>query len=46
MVKLNVYDINVIENMVDVLKMDDLLKFKKENIKVIFKVIYYGGKFV
>ncbi|WPH01595.1 Alanine--tRNA ligase [Acrodontium crateriforme] len=46
LVKLNVHDINAIENMADVPKTDDSPKFKRENIKATLKAIYHDGKFL
>jgi len=45
LLKLNVHDINALENMADVPKTDDSPKFQKDNIHGVIKAIYHGGKF-
>lgn len=46
LVKLNVHDINAVEQMPDVPKTDDSAKFQKANIDATLKAIYHGGKFL
>ncbi|KAF2859054.1 hypothetical protein K470DRAFT_271904 [Piedraia hortae CBS 480.64] len=44
--KLNVHDINALEEMPDVPKTDDSPKYQRENIHSVIKAIYYDGKFI
>lgn len=46
LLKLNVHDINILENMTDVRKTDDSPKYQRDNINATVKAIYHGGKFV
>lgn len=46
LLKLNVHDINTLENMTDVHKTDDSPKYQKDNINATIKAIYCGGKFL
>jgi alanyl-tRNA synthetase len=46
LVKLNVHDINALEQMPDVVKTDDSAKFQKANIDATLKAIYHNGKFI
>lgn len=46
LVKLNVHDINALEQMPDVPKTNDSFKFQKDNIRASLKAIYHSGKFV
>ncbi|KAK6398105.1 Alanine--tRNA ligase [Meristemomyces frigidus] len=45
LLKLNVHDINSLEQMADVPKTDDSPKFQKADINGVVKAIYHGGKF-
>ncbi|KAK5112448.1 Alanine--tRNA ligase [Meristemomyces frigidus] len=46
LLKLNVHDINALENMEDVPKTDDSSKFQRENVHGTIRAIYHDGRFL